>query len=209
MAVGPRSAGSDTNQNYAFAGTVQDQQPHPEVAGERQHQACQHCHPHHGEERTSDTGRDRPWRGQRAHEWHYRALEIDHHAISFMNSPNGRKPAMLRRCLSVRMDLQHSRDTLANLFWDIDPVGEYSFQSIIEVLENADAEQAAKVGDVVRRARRPAEYIYGELRRLSSWLPEGSRAKTIIDRWWDLAEERRRNAPAPPNFEPFSDWPEE
>jgi hypothetical protein len=66
-----------------------------------------------------------------------------------------------------------------------------------------------KVGDVVRRARRPDEHIYGELRRLSSELPEGSRAKTIIDRWWDLAEERRRNAPAPPNFETFSDWPEE
>lgn len=55
------------------------------------------------------------------------------------------------------MDLQHSGDTLANLFWDIDPVGEHSFQSIIEVLENADAEQAAKVADVVRHARRPDE----------------------------------------------------
>lgn len=126
-----------------------------------------------------------------------------------MISPTERKPAMLRRCSSVRMDLQHSGDTLASLFWDIDPVGEYSFQSIIEVLENGDAEQAAKVGDVVRRARRPDEYIYGELRRLSSGLAEGSRAKTIIDRWWNLSEERRRNAPAPPNFEPSSDWPKE
>jgi hypothetical protein len=107
------------------------------------------------------------------------------------------------------MDLLHSGDTLANLFWDIDPVGEYSFQSIIEVLENADAAEAAKVADVVRHARRPDGYIYGELRRLSSELPEASRAKIIIDRWWDLAEERRRNAPAQPNFEPFSDWPEE
>jgi Domain of unknown function (DUF4062)/AAA ATPase domain len=129
---------------------------------------------------------------RRAHEWHYRALGIDHHAISFMSSPNERKPAMLRRCLSVRMDLQHSGDTLAKLFWDIDPVGEYSFQSIIEALESTDAGQAAKVADVVRHARRPDEYIYGELRRLSAGLPEGSCAKTIIDRWWDLAEERRR-----------------
>lgn len=146
---------------------------------------------------------------RRDHEWHYRALGIDHHAISFMGSPSERKPAMLRRCLSVRMDLQHSGDSLANLFWDIDPVGEYSFQSIIEALQNAEAEQADKIREVVRHARRPDEYIYGELRRLSSGLPEGSRAKTIIDRWLDLAEERRRNASAQPNFEPFSDWPEE
>jgi hypothetical protein len=146
---------------------------------------------------------------RRDHEWHYRALGIDHHAISFMGSPSERKPAMLRRCLSVRMELQHSGDNLANLFWDIDPVGEYGFQSIIEALQNADAEQADKIRDVVRHARRADEYIYEELRRLTSGLPEGSRAKTIIDRWLDLAEERRRNAPAQPNFEPFSDWPEE
>jgi hypothetical protein len=107
------------------------------------------------------------------------------------------------------MEMQHSGDSLANLFWDIDPVGEYSFQSITETLQNADAEQADKIRDVVRRARRADEYIYGELRRLTSGLPEGSRAKTIIDRWLDLAEERRRNAPAQPNFQPFSYWPEE
>ncbi len=40
--VDPRSPGSDANQNYAFSGTVQDQQPHPEAARERQHQARQH-----------------------------------------------------------------------------------------------------------------------------------------------------------------------
>lgn len=143
---------------------------------------------------------------RRDHEWHYRALGIDHHAVSFMNSPAESKPAMLRRCLSVRMDLQHSGDSIAKLFWQIDPLGEHGFRSIIEVLENADAEQARKVWDFLRHAHRPDEYIYGELRRLTSGLPEGSRAKTIVDQWWHLAEERRRNAPAPPNFEPFSDF---
>jgi hypothetical protein len=141
------------------------------------------------------------WR--RAHEWHYCALGINHHTVSFMNSPDERKPAMLRRCLSVRMDLQCSGDTLANLFWGIDPVGKYSIQSIIEVLENADAEQSDQVADVVRHAHRTDEYILGELRKLSPGLPDGSRAKTILDRWWNLAEEKRRNAPPPLNLGPF------
>jgi hypothetical protein len=146
---------------------------------------------------------------RQAHEWNYRALGIDHHAISFAGSPGERKPAMLSRCLLALTDLQLSVDTLANLFWDIDPIGEYCFQSIIEMLGSANAEHAAKVAKVVRQARRPSEHIYGELRRLSSGLPEGSQVKTVIDQWWDLTEERRRNAPAQPDFERFSAWPEE
>lgn len=145
---------------------------------------------------------------RRAHEWHYRALGSDHYAVSFVGSPNEKKPAMLRRCLSVRMDLDYSGDTLADLFWDIDPLGGYSFQSIIEVLENSNAEQVTNVEDVLRHAHRPDEYIYGELRRLSADLPAGSRAKTIIARWCDLAEERRRKAPGPPSSGPISDWSE-
>jgi len=55
---------SDANPRHALAGAVGHQQPHPEVAGERQHQACQHRHSHHGQERASDVGRDRQRRGQ-------------------------------------------------------------------------------------------------------------------------------------------------
>lgn len=146
---------------------------------------------------------------RQAGEWRYSALGVSHHAVSFMSAPTEAKPGMLRRCLSVRMKLEHSGGTLASLFWDIDPVGGYSFQAIGEMLENADAEQAAKLADVVRHSSRPDEYVYGELRKLSSGLPKGSRAKTIVDHWCDLADERRRNAPGLPTFEPFSEWPEE
>ena len=52
-------AGSDPHPGHALAGAVQYQQPHSEAAGERQHQACQHCHPHHGQERASDAERYR------------------------------------------------------------------------------------------------------------------------------------------------------
>jgi len=69
VAGDPRPAGSDANQSHALAGAVQDQQPHPEAVGERQHQACQHRDPHHGQERASDAGRYRQRRGPVQSDW--------------------------------------------------------------------------------------------------------------------------------------------
>ena len=84
-------------------------------------------------------------RGRAAEDWKYQALGIDFNAISFMSVPTGRKPAMLNRCILANMPLRFSDNSLAKIFWSIDPVGVECFRAIAVSLESADPFQAARI----------------------------------------------------------------
>jgi hypothetical protein len=129
---------------------------------------------------------------RRGRDWSYRALGIDHHAISFMGVASESKQPLLERCLSALMRLQSSADTLAALFWDVDPVGDACFRAIAQRLEGAIPDEVSKIERLIDRSPRGKEYAYGQLRSVGAELPPNSQARAIIDTLCDRVDERRR-----------------
>jgi hypothetical protein len=131
-------------------------------------------------------------RRRAAGDWIYQALGIDSHAVSFMSVPAERKRAMLDRCILALMQLKSSDDSLAKIFWSIDPVGVECFRAVAESLEDADQFQATRIEYLLRHSPRGAIYAYGELRKIGAELRPDSQAATIIQGWCELADQQRQ-----------------
>jgi hypothetical protein len=131
-------------------------------------------------------------RRRAAGDWKYDALGMDFNAISFASVHAERRRAMLDRCILAIMPLRSSGDSLAKLFWSIDPVGAECFRAIADSLESADPFQATKIESLLRYSPRGETYAYGELRKIGAELHPESKAATIIQGWCDLADQQRQ-----------------
>jgi hypothetical protein len=131
-------------------------------------------------------------RGRAAGGWKYKALGMDFNAISFMSVPAERKRAMVNRCILALMPLKFSDDSLAKIFWSIDPVGAECFRAIAESLENADSFQATRIEHLLKHSPRGPIYAYGELRKIGAELQPDSQAAAIIQGWCELADQQRQ-----------------
>jgi hypothetical protein len=116
---------------------------------------------------------------------------MDHNAISFANVPSDKKRALLERCLSALMDLNLSRDTVAKLFWSIDPSDELLLSVLANFLDEADQEQISRTRDLYIPTPKRLDRIYRELCSVEAASPQNARLRAILQSWSDLANEER------------------
>src|ERR1019366_2048337 len=96
------------------------------------------------------------------------------------------------RSRTGRGDELRTDDSLAKIFWSIDPVGAECFRAIAESLENADSFQATRIEHLLKHSPRGPIYAYGELRKIGAELQPDSQAAAIIQGWCELADQQRQ-----------------
>ena len=90
------------------------------------------------------------------------------------------------RLIATIMPIKFSDNSLAKIFWNIDPVGAECFSAIADSLENAVPFQATRIEYLLQHSPRRAIYAYDELRKIGVVLQPDSQAAAIIQGWCEV-----------------------
>jgi hypothetical protein len=126
-----------------------------------------------------------------AHDWAFRALGVQHHAVLFGSTPAEKIPELLRKCLEFYLRSLHSADTAAELFWSIDPTWKHSFAVLTEKLESACEAQILKVDELLHRCPRGSVLAYEALAKTAQDLPLNDRKRIVVEEMVARAEATR------------------